>query len=72
MNGQSSLRRPGPTRGYRANDDDDDDDAEIIFCEYCECISKTFPLIGNLKQFRIIKIIYALYILYICIEDMFH
>jgi hypothetical protein len=25
-NGQSFLRRPGPTRGCRANDDDDDDD----------------------------------------------
>jgi hypothetical protein len=26
MNGHSFLRRPGPTRGCRANDDDDDDD----------------------------------------------
>jgi hypothetical protein len=26
MNGQSFLRRPGPTKGCRANDDDDDDD----------------------------------------------
>jgi len=25
-NGQSFLRRSGPTRGCRANDDDDDDD----------------------------------------------
>jgi hypothetical protein len=25
MNGQSFLRRPGPTRGCRGNDDDDDD-----------------------------------------------
>jgi hypothetical protein len=26
MNGQNFLRRPGPTKGCRANDDDDDDD----------------------------------------------
>jgi hypothetical protein len=27
--GQSFLRRPGPTKGCRANDDDDDDDDDV-------------------------------------------
>ena len=29
-NGQSFLRRPGPTKGCRASDDDDDDDDVMI------------------------------------------
>jgi hypothetical protein len=31
--------------------------AEIVFCEYYECISKIFPLIGSLKLLKIFKVI---------------
>jgi len=37
--------------------------AEILCCEYCECISKIFPFIGNLKLLKIIKIINSFKIL---------
>jgi len=45
--------------------------AELVCCEYCECISRIFPLIANLKLLKIIKIINSFKI-FSCVQDKFY